>query len=406
MNSKMALGSMISLLLPICILAQSQKGNMLVGKVPEEQFGRNVKIAADGNTIAIAAPFYITQGEKKGRISVYKFNGTDWQILGSEIAAGPKDFDYGELMELSADGKKLVVSSPFGSVSIYTFNSTEWIKSSNAIELESNSQIESIAITPDADKLAVAYECDKHRTVCINLFYSDGKQWQKDGEEIIPEPNERIYGLSLSLSADGSQLVVGNYSKDTKQHKNAGEVIIYAKEANQWRRQSKKFNGELLLANLGKQVALSKDGSTIIAASSSIDLLELNAGFIETYKLSGTEWFKKTPVLKPEKYNPYFGHAISISADGTILALSIPYIGFGKPGYVKVYKYKSSGWQEIFKITDVEGVEKTKPPNNTVGWSIALSSDGKTIAIGFPHNDENGDMSGKVMLYDLSSLIQ
>lgn len=389
-------------LLPIHLFAQSLKGNLLTGKVEKEQFGRNVKISADGNILAVAAPFNSDYGDKNGRIAVYKFYNGNWQILGDEILAGDDDFEYGEIMELSADGQKLVAASPFGGVSVYSFNGNGWILTKTILMENDNDMINSISITPDAGKIAVAHECTKHRTVCVKLFYSDEKQWLQDGSDLIPYPGEKIYSLSLSLSADGNQLVVGNYSKDTRQFKNAGEVIIYAKEANQWKQQAQKFNGEAVRSNLGMQVQLAKDGNTIIGSSASIDILELNAGFVETYKLSGTEWIKESTVLRPVKANPYFAHAVSLSADGTVLALSMPYIGFAKPGYVKVYKNKSGTWQEIVTITDADGVEKTSPANNTVGWSIALSSDAKTLAIGFPHNDENGDMAGKVMVYDLT----
>lgn len=404
MNSKNILGILVSLLLPNCIFAQSLKGTMLTGKVQEEQFGRTVKISADGNTLAIAAPLNSETGDRNGRITMYKFDGYNWQMMGNEILPGAKDFRYGEMMELSEDGQKIIIASPFGGVSFYGFDGKGWTKSPQAIHLENqNDQIQSISITPDAGKMAVSFDCQKHRTVCIKLFNFDGKQWLQDGVDLIPYPDEKIYGLALSLSANGKLLVVGNYSKDTKELKNAGEVIFYSKEGNQWKRNNKSFFGDAANAHLGSAVAVAKNGNLTIAAANSIDL-NRNTGFVETYKMNDNTWVKQTDPLKPEKQNSYFGHSISISADGNTMALSMPYLAYGKPGYVKVYRNKSLGWQEIAMITDADGVEKTSPANNTVGWSIALSSDGKTLVIGFPHNDENGDMSGKVIVYDLTNL--
>jgi WD40 repeat protein len=399
--------SFLLLLLQLNISAQSVKGKMLVGKVKEEQFGRNVKISADGNILAVAAPLNSEYGDQNGRISVYAYNGNDWQMMGKEILPGKGDFRYGEIMELSADGRKLFAASPFGGVSVYTYHDSNWVKSEHTIQLESNyDHIKSISITPDADKIAIMFESDKLRRACIKLFDYDGRRWVQDGIDLVPYPDEIVRRLSLSFSADGNKLAVGHYGKDTRRYKNAGEVIIYAKNAGEWKQQAAKFNGESSRANLGNEVLFSKNGNTIIASSAGSDLLDANAGFVETYKLSGTEWTKLPSAIKPAKYNPWFAHAVSLSADGIIVAISAPYIGFAKPGYVKVYKIKSDGWQEIAMLTDVDGVEKTSPANNTVGWSIALSADGKTLAIGFPHNDENGDMAGKVMVYDLSGVIK
>lgn len=174
------------------------------------------------------------------------------------------------------------------------------------------------------------------------------------------------------------------------------------KEENQWKQNAKSFIGNAPDAHLGSAVQVANNGNWVIAAGNSIDLL--NAGFIETYEIIYNTWIKKLNPLKPDRQNGYFGHAISLSADGNRMALSMPYQGFSKPGYVKVYKRTLSDWKEILKIIDVDGIETTSLPNNSTGWSIALSSDGNTLAIGFPHNDENGDMSGKVVVYDLTNL--
>lgn len=395
---------LILLLFSFDISAQLPKGKMLTGKVNNEQFGRNVKLSADGTVLAVAAPLNSEYGDKNGRIEMYKFDGNNWQLIGNQILPGSKDFRYGEMMELSADGKKLFVASPFGGISFYTFDGKDWIKSPQSVQLENESeQIEAISITPDAAVMAVAYECEEHWANCIKLFYFDGSKWQQDGVDLTPFPKLKVYSLSLSLSANGQALVVGNRSKDTKELRNAGQVIFYSKVGNQWIQNVETFFGSEAGTNLGTQVAVAQNGNWVIASSNSLDL-SLSAGFVETYKLENNAWVKKSKTLKPEKSNSYFGHAVCISADGNLMALSMPYLRYSKPGYVKVYKNEPTGWSEAATITDTDGVETTSSPNNSTGWAIALSADGKTLAVGFPHNDENGDMSGKVIVYDLSGI--
>ncbi len=379
---------------------------MLTGHSLEEQFGRNLKISADGSVLAVAAPLNSQSGDTKGRIGIYQFKDASWQLLGQEILPGKQDFRYGEVMELSADGTKLLVASPFQTVYLYSFNGQAWVKSGQVMQLEdANDLITSIAITPDATRIAIAHECNQHKTICIKFFSLDGNQWLPDSDELTPYPTDYIYIPSLSLSADGNTVVIGHHNKDSRQYRKAGEVTFFKREAGQWKQQATKFTGNTLRSHLGTGVELSKNGTTLVASSSNIDILELNAGFVETYTLSGSDWTNQLPVLKPSQHNSYFGHSVSLSADGTVLAISAPYVGFAKPGYVKVFSRKPKGWKEIASITDTHGIEVTKPANNTTGWSIALSSDGKTLAIGFPHNDESGDMSGKVLVYDLTPLL-
>lgn len=405
MDKKKCICYITLLLFSSVISAQLTKGKMLTGKATGEQFGRNVKLSADGTVLAVGAPLNSEQGDQDGRIAVYKFDGTNWQMLGNQILPGTKDFRYGEIMELSGDGKKLVAASAFGGVSFYAFDGKDWIKSSQNIQMENpGDQVKSISITPDGGKIAVSYSCEKHWTVCIKLCYFDGNQWQQDGPDITPFPGERIYSLPVSLTADGQLMAVSNYSKDVKGLKNTGGVIFYNKENHQWVRHTSTFFGDAPNANLGSEVVVAKNGNWAIASATSIDPLDLNTGFVETYTMENNTWVKKIKTLKPEKPNCYFGHAVTISADGNLMALSMPYIRYSKPGYVKVYKNTLPGWSEIATITDTDGIETTSSPNNSTGWSIAMSEDGKTLAVGFPHNDENGDMSGKVIVYDLSTI--
>ncbi|WP_290790816.1 hypothetical protein [Flavihumibacter sp. UBA7668] len=389
------------LLLSLSIEAQIQKGLVLLGKVPGEQFGRNIKLSADGTVLAVAAPFNSEYGDKLGRIEVYKFDGNNWSRMGKEILAGPGDFNYGEHMELSKDGRILVVGAPFQSVNIYTFSNDSWVKSVKSIQLEKeNDMLQAITMSSDMQHIAVAFESSAYKRCCIRIFKQKEEQWIQEGNDIIPAPLQKIYGLSLSLSKEGNLLAIGNYSKDTMRMRNAGEVLFYKKEGDQWIQQKGRIMGEAQDTNLGNGVVLSDLGTRIVVSSNSLDLFHRNTGFVETYEFSGSAWKRKSPAIRPAKPNSYFGHAIALSGDGSLLALSTPYLGFGKPGYVKVYRVADSGWVELASIIDRDGVETTSSPNNSTGWSIAISSTGNTLAIGFPHNDENGDMSGKVVVYD------
>lgn len=397
-------GSLALLLLSFPAAAQIGKGAPLTGNLNKEQFGRNVKISADGNILAVAAPFNSATGEKKGRISVYQFDGRQWQVLGNEIVGEQADFNYGEVMELSADGKRLVVASPFQHVTVYDFDGREWRQAARALSLENwNDQIASLSITQDANIIAVVYKSAGRGGNFLAVQQQNGKQWVPHGNVIMLRPDS--YGNRTCLFPGGDKLVVGNYAWSTKKYKRAGEVATYVKENDIWILRENSMTGEFSNAVLGSELALSDNGNCLVAASNSISLLDQTAGFVETYDSVSHGWKRQAETLKPEKQNPYFGHAMALSADGGVLAVSMPYIGYGKPGVVTVYKRQGSRWKEITTIKDWNGVESTSLPNNSTGWSIDLSADGNTLAIGFPHNDENGDMSGKVVVYDLKELM-
>jgi len=97
-----------------------------------------------------------------------------------------------------------------------------------------------------------------------------------------------------------------------------------------------------------------------------------------------------------------FGHSVSISSDGTIVAIGALYndgdgVISDNRGHVRVYQYISSSWVQLG--SDIDG----EAPGDRSGYSVSLSADGKTVAIGANWNAGNGDLSGHVRVYEYDS---
>ena len=97
----------------------------------------------------------------------------------------------------------------------------------------------------------------------------------------------------------------------------------------------------------------------------------------------------------------YSGYSVSLSDDGTIIAIGAERnSGNGdKSGHVRVYSFDSTSWVQIGDDIDAEAA------NDYSGASVSLSNDGTIIAIGAAGNDENGDNSGHVRVYSFDSTI-
>ena len=63
------------------------------------------------------------------------------------------------------------------------------------------------------------------------------------------------------------------------------------------------------------------------------------------------------------------------------------------PEHVRVYQYASSTWSQLG--SDIDG----EAASDKSGYSVSLSSDGTIVAIGAVHNDGNGSNSGHVRVY-------
>jgi hypothetical protein len=99
--------------------------------------------------------------------------------------------------------------------------------------------------------------------------------------------------------------------------------------------------------------------------------------------------------IDAEKFNDFLGHAVSLSADGTKLAIGAPGNdgnGAGS-GHVRVYQWAGSAW--VQQGADIDG----EAAGDNSGFSVSLSADGTKLATGGTGNDGNGSNSGHVRVY-------
>ena len=66
-------------------------------------------------------------------------------------------------------------------------------------------------------------------------------------------------------------------------------------------------------------------------------------------------------------------------------------------GHVRIYQYSNSAWTQAGPDIDGEAV------NDQSGYSVSLSSDGSIVAIGAPYNDGNDTDSGHVRVYQIGT---
>ena len=99
-----------------------------------------------------------------------------------------------------------------------------------------------------------------------------------------------------------------------------------------------------------------------------------------------------------EAQNDNSGRSVSISADGSTVAIGAIYNEDNGTysGHVRIYQYINSSWQQLG--TDIDG----EAQSDQSGYSVSLSADGSTVAIGAPNNDGNGFNSGHVRVYRLT----
>lgn len=110
------------------------------------------------------------------------------------------------------------------------------------------------------------------------------------------------------------------------------------------------------------------------------------------------QWQQMGIDINGEAANDHSGTSVSLSSDGSIVAIGA-YGNSGngdESGHVRVYEYSEENWQQMGSDIDGEGIEHRS------GMSISLSSDGSILAIGAIYNDGNGCAAGHIRIYEFT----
>ena len=107
------------------------KGSVIPGNDPYQAFGTAVTMSSDGNRIAISGSYGFLGGNTcpAGLVRVYEYDGTDWVQMGNDIVGTVLCKEFGADIEMSEDGNSLIVHSSQNQIAeVYEYNGTDWVK--------------------------------------------------------------------------------------------------------------------------------------------------------------------------------------------------------------------------------------------------------------------------------------
>lgn len=237
------------------------------------------------------------------------------------------------------------------------------------------------------------------------------------------------FGWTLAVSGDGNTLAVGAPFEDSAantingdQKSNAsidsGAVYIYVKASNgAWTQQAYlKAPNNAAGANFGESVALNNDGSTLVvgapfedgaAATVSGNQTQQtahDAGAVYVFTRDQAQAWNAPTYIKPSRNYPdaYFGWAVAVSGDGSTVVAGAPgdsnssattfTHGAANSGAAYVFQHNAdNSWAEKYlKASNAES-------QDSFGSSVALSRDGKVLAIGAPYESSNGSPTNNAL---------
>lgn len=157
------------------------------------------------------------------------------------------------------------------------------------------------------------------------------------------------------------------------------------------------INGEASGDQSGRSISLSADG-TIVAIGAEGNTNENGnlSGHVRVYENIGGTWTQIGQDINGQAIGNLSGSSVSLSSDGSIVAVGARGNDSNgeNAGHVRVYENQEGTWVQIGQDIDGENSEDFS------GRSVSLSSDGSIVAIGADGNDGNGNFSGHVRVYE------
>jgi hypothetical protein len=390
-----------------------QIGSDIDGEASGDISGSSVSLSDDGTILAIGAPANDGNGTDAGHVRVYELDSNSiWTQLGSDIDGEASGDQSGSSVSLSDDGTILAIGASLnsgngtnaGHVRVYELDSNSiWTQLGSDIDGEASGDQSgsSVSLSDDGTIVAIGAVYNNgngFQSGHVRVYELDSNSiWTQLGSDIDGEAPNNYSGWSVSLADDGTILAIGapaNSGNGTY----SGHVRVYQLDSNSiWTQLGSDIDGEASWDQSGRSVSLSDDGTIVAIGAMNNDGNGTNAGHVRVYELdSNSIWTQLGSDIDGEAPNNYSGSPVSLSDDGTILAIGAGLnSGNGtNAGHVRVYELDlNSIWTQLG--SDIDG----EASGDQSGWSVSLSDDGTVAAIGALYNDGNGDNSGHVRVY-------
>ena len=229
------------------------------------------------------------------------------------------------------------------------------------------------------------------------------------GEDIIGQSGNDNYGTSVSLSNDGTILAIGAIGYDTRSGSNIGVVRIYRWNGTTWNYGSGSFGeqiiGEASDDESGSRISLSGDGTILAVSAINNDGNGDQSGHVRVYQYANDTWSQKGGDIDGEAGGNFAGDmsgwSVSLSGDGTVFASRMQV-----PNGVRVFQYSTPGvtggtWTQLG--SDI--VHEAPWDVERFGERLSLSSDGTILAISVVKTiDVEGGDHGFVDIYQWNGI--
>jgi hypothetical protein len=360
---------------PLLQQAQLSATNVTAGSY----VGESVAVSGDGSTVVVGAT-----GANSGEGAVYVFSepaggwtsGTQTATL--TASSGTSGEEFGLSVAVSSDGSTVAVGAPETTVGGNADQGTAYVFAKPAGGWASNTQT-------------------------ATLEESAGASGDK-------------FGGSVSVSGEGSTVVAGAaYATVTTNSAGHGAAYVFSEPGGGWTSATPRTPTATLTTSnsgsivyLGSAVAISTDGSTVVAGAGSA--ME-GQGEVFIFDEPGGGWSSETQTSRLTASTGVsgdgLGSSVAVSASGSTVVSGALYApdsgGATGPGAAYVFSEPAQGWPSEPTGIQTATLTAANTAVGDFGESVAISSaEGSTVVVGAPYQGFGGSTEQEGAAYVFS----
>ena len=210
-----------------------------------------------------------------------------------------------------------------------------------------------------------------------------GTVWTQQQDLTAADGAANDYFGRVSLSRDGLTAVIGAPLKNVGSNNQQGAAYVFVRNANTWIQQQELSAADGASGDgFGAPLALSNDGSTVLVGAPAKTIGTNNQqGAAYVYLRIGASWAQQQELTALDAtQGDYFGSAAALSSDGSMALLGVynkTINGNAQQGAAYVFARSGATWSQQQRLISSDGSTA-----DHFGSSAALSSDASTAIVG------------------------
>ena len=310
------------------------------GEADTDQSGISVSLNAVGDRVAIGARFNDgISGSDSGHIRVYRWTGSAWEKLGNDIDGEAASDNSGRSVSLNDSGDTVAIganlndgaASNAGHVRIYRYNGSSWMQLGSDIDGEATGDYFGASVSLNSTGNIVAIGGYLNNNGYVKIYEYINSSWQQLGTNILGVYYLEQSGYSVSLNSAGNRVAIGSPSRSFAR--------VYEYINSSWQQLGSRIESETD-TQFGYSVSLNSMGDVVAIGAYLSDEIPSNSGSVKIYQWNGSTWMLLGEKIVGEAANDRSGFSVSLNDSGDTIIIGA-YLNSGtgyQAGHAKAYK--------------------------------------------------------------------